>query len=62
MRVETPSVNYMLFDESSKKLAKQKGKVRKVSEVESKVKEEVHKVSKVESKAKEVKSKKNKRK
>ena len=46
MRVETPSVNYMLFDESSKKLAKQKGKGRKVSEVESKVKSEVRKISK----------------
>ena len=44
MRVETPSVNYMLFDESTKKLAKQKSKV---SEVESKVKSEVRKISKV---------------
>ena len=43
--IETPSLNYMLFDESSKKLAKQKGKVSKVSEVESKVQEEVRKVS-----------------
>ena len=40
MRVETPSVNYMLFDESSKKLAKQNGTVRKVSEVESELKSE----------------------
>ena len=45
MRVETPSVNYKLFDESSKKLAKRKGKASKVSEVESKVQEEVRKVS-----------------
>ena len=46
MRVETPSVNYMLFDKSSKKLVKQrKGKVRKVSEVESKVKSEVWKIN-----------------
>ena len=43
MRVETPSVNYMLFDESTKKLAKQNGKV---SEVESKVKSDVRKTSK----------------
>ena len=46
MRVETSSVNYMLFDESSKKLAKQKGNIRKVSEIESKVKSEVRKISK----------------
>ena len=43
VRVETPSVK--LFDESSKKLARQKGKVSKLSEVESKVQEEVRKVS-----------------
>ena len=42
LRVETPSVNYMLFDESSKKLAKQKGKV---SEVESKVKSKVRNIN-----------------
>ena len=41
MRVETPSVNHMLFDESTTKLAKQKSKVSKVSEIESKVKSEV---------------------
>ena len=46
MRLETPSVNYKLFDESSKKLAKQKDKVRKVSEVENEVKSEVRKMSK----------------
>ena len=34
MRVETPSVNYKLFDESSKKLGKV-SKVSEVSEVES---------------------------
>ena len=45
MRLETPSINYKLFDESSKKLAKQEGKVSKLSEVESKVQEEVRKVS-----------------
>ena len=45
MRLETPSVNYKLFDESSKKLAKQKGKVSKASEVENTVQEEVRKVS-----------------
>ena len=48
MRVETPSVNYMLFDESTKKLANQKSKVSKVSkvsEVESKVKSEVWKIN-----------------
>ena len=44
MRVETPSVNYKLFDQSSKKLAKQKVKLSNVSEVESKVKEEEHKL------------------
>ena len=43
MRVKTPSVNYQLFHESSKHLAKQKGKVSKVSEVESKAVEEVSK-------------------
>ena len=42
MRVETPSVNYMLFDESTKKLAKQKSMKNKLS----KVKKEVRKVSK----------------
>ena len=41
MRLETPSVNYKLFDESSKKVSEVKIKVHKVSEVESKVKEEV---------------------
>ena len=45
MHAETPSVNYALFDESSKKLAKQKSKVSKVSEVESEVKKEVPKIS-----------------
>ena len=45
MRLETPSVNYKLFNQSSKKLAKQKGKVSPISEVESKVQEEVCKVS-----------------
>ena len=45
MRLETPSVKYKLFDESSKKLAKQKGKASKASEVKSEVKQEVHKVN-----------------
>ena len=44
MRLETPSVNYKLFDESSKKVSEVKIKVDKVSEVESKVK--IHKASK----------------
>ena len=45
MRVETSSVNYDAFDESSKKLAKQRSKVSNVSEVESKGKEKVHRVT-----------------
>ena len=46
MRLETPSVNSKLFDESSKKASEFEIKVGKVSEVESKVKEELRKASK----------------
>ena len=41
MRLDTPSVNYKLFDESSKKRSE-----IKVGKVESEVKEEVRKASK----------------
>ena len=51
MHAETSSVNYMLFDESSKKLAKH-DKVGKVSGVESNVKSEVRKVSQAKSRKK----------